>query len=121
MKRRRLTTILGLTVVMLLAVGFSAALLWPIPCEAEKKAALIRVGMTRSQARELVSSDSIARVNEQMPTCGWHYSDGSGLTIHCTVPEPHRIERIQIFPPDFRTSLRRMRRTLAHVLPFLAD
>jgi len=101
----------------LLVIGVVIALLWPTPCEADRKAALIRVGMTRSQARELVSSDSIARVNEKMPTTGWHYSDGSGLTIHCAGSEPHhRVERIQIFPPD---SLIRLRRTLARAFPFL--
>jgi hypothetical protein len=117
MNRRRLTTLLGLAVVLLLAVGFSAPLVWRTPYEADRKAALIQVGMTRNQIRELVGSDAIARVNPEMPTCGWHYSDGSALTIHCTVPEPHRVERIQVFPPE-SVFFTRLRRTFPRFFPF---
>jgi hypothetical protein len=41
MTRRRRTLLLGLSVLLLLAVGL--AVLWSMPSEAERKAALIRV------------------------------------------------------------------------------
>jgi hypothetical protein len=101
----------------LLIISVVSALLWPTPCEADRKAALIRVGMTQNQVRELVGPDAVGWINREMPSCGWIYSDWSRLHIDCAVPEPHRLERIQVYPPD--SPLDRLRRSLARVLPFL--
>jgi hypothetical protein len=130
MKRRPLALILGLAVLLLLAVGA----LWPVRSEAERKAALLHVGMTEEEIVNIVRPDRGPRIlrssdNGLAKSLSKSYGDGSALFVEFD-PEPIvdgmplnaiRAAYIDTSPPPTVPPLTRLRRTLARAFPFLGE
>jgi hypothetical protein len=70
MKTRWKLWLIGIALVQLLVIGVDAALLWPMPGEAERDATKLRVGMTARDVRDLIDLDEVA-----------FYKLGSKLTL----------------------------------------
>jgi hypothetical protein len=82
MIRRRRTLLLGLALVALLAGGLAVAVLWPTPSEAERKAALIQVGMTGEQAEEVLGPPNgwdLLPSRQGRLEVAWHQADRSAV------------------------------------------
>jgi hypothetical protein len=124
---RRRTLLLALAVLLLLAVGLGLAILWPMPSEAEKDAASIRVGMTPGQVHEVIETLPSTRLRlmsagEDGVVIGISYDDESGMSIwYVGEGGSLRVREVEVFAPPPVHPLTRLRRTRARVLPFLAD
>jgi hypothetical protein len=119
----------GIALAQLLVIGADVAL-WPMPSEAEQRAASIDMEMKWVDA--VMPSATYGRSGSPWPhatfmadsdTCFWGFQDGSGLrvTFRGRMFSAQRIESISIMPPDPVHPLIRLRRTLARVFPFLAE
>jgi hypothetical protein len=110
--------------LVLLALGFGVAWLWPLPSEAEKEAALIRPGMTLEQLADLQLPAELMKLNPTRDGVAYIYRDGSTLFMEFTLPvegELIRIATVRTTPPTPVPHPTRLRRTLARVLPFLGE
>ncbi len=129
--------VLGIVLMQLLVVGLDVVLLWPVPSEAESKAAAIQEGMTFAQVKEMLGPyhmmESYGFVQQRadgspIPLDGyysWGYSDGSGLTLkfqHDEADRPTVVIGIERKPPTSSVdSQTRLRRTLSHIFPALGE
>jgi hypothetical protein len=105
----------GISLVLLLIVGIGVAV-WPTPSEAQKKAAMIYVGMTESHLYETLNP--LPPTSTSLKTHGaWRFDDGSILNVG--YDKEQRVDWIRARPAD--PPLTRLRRNLAGVFPFLAD
>jgi hypothetical protein len=128
MSRRRRILLLGLALVLLLVVGVGAALLWPLPSEAEKALARVHEGMTFRQAREMLLDETVSTGKVRFggeTWCGFEFPDGSYFSA--TLRPGRNEEWLLVLPPAEVTPprpvhpLTRLRRTLAHAFPFLGE
>jgi hypothetical protein len=137
MKRRRriLILLLGLAALLfLLAGGVGAALLWPVPSDAERAAVKVEAGMTLPQAHVSAAANAPGLIphssmwgpdpREDGPEdylC--FYGDGSALVITFgPAGEGGRhVVSVAPSPPPSVHPLTCLRRTLARVLPFLRE
>jgi hypothetical protein len=131
MIRRRRTLLLGLA--LLLVVGSVVAILWTTPCEADRKAALIRKGMTKRDVFDVMGpqspmDDMLTRIQDPELIRGtelaWLQEDRSALHVGFRSSEAGA-EPVVVYtwtrePPPVHP-LTRLRRTLARVLPFLGE
>jgi hypothetical protein len=124
MTRRRRILLLGLAVLLLLAGGLVAAVLWPTPSEGEQWAAKFRVGMALEQAWDEFHED-VGWLPGNIgggSTYGRWCKDGSFVILTINWPEQSRgraiVTAIVTTPPDPVHPLTRLRRTLALAFPF---
>jgi hypothetical protein len=135
-RKRRRILLLGLAVLVLLAGGIGAALLWPQPpCDAERMAALIRVGMTPEEVYDeqlhfnrspefgplprpvFVIEDFGTKEKEAIPQ-----TDGSAVFITWDENgDDLRVAAVRARLPRPVPALTRLRRTIARALPFIGE
>jgi hypothetical protein len=120
----------GMALVLVLALGVGVALLWPIPSEAERKAALICDGMTYNEASTSLGETSFAWESTQYDQRGviskastvfcYRYPDQSGLRVFV---DSNSGLVDDVFIDDFPSVplLTRLRRTLARIFPALKE
>jgi hypothetical protein len=128
MKRRRLTVLLGLALVALLAGGVAAARLWPQPPgEAGQKADLIHEGMTFAEVTKALEPATATPTWPGSPGSGpgyiefgWSCDDESVLYVSFGSPEvgPLRVVAVRTTPPV--SLLARLRRELEELILLLA-
>jgi hypothetical protein len=117
MNRRRRTLLLGLALVLLLAVGVGATLLWPQPPgEAGQKADRIHEGMSFAEVAKALEP-ATAWLNGSPGSgpgyleFGWSCDDESVLYVSFGSPEevgPLRVVAVRTTPPvSFLARLRR--------------
>jgi hypothetical protein len=108
--------------VLLLAGAIVAALLWLLPCEAEREASLIRVGMTREQVAAAMCLPEVNTVEPTGPTSAYYlFEDGSLFEIRFDADLLVSSVRTT---PQYSTPLSpldRLRRVLARAFPFLEE
>ena len=126
MNRRRRTLLLGLVLVLLLAGGIVAAILWPTPSEAERMAALIQVGMTSEDVARLLPGkfDFDVKSPEDDVFVFFEPTDPDGPAMYLTFAKsgPRRVTAVWTTRGHSRIPpLTRLRRTLARALPFLGE
>jgi hypothetical protein len=125
MTRRHRILLLGLPVVLLLAVGLAVSAVWPVPSKAERKAALIRVRMPLKELNELVFRERCVYPR----SLAWNdihvvrpQDDGSRSDVKLgPFDEGWPVLSFQTTPPPPVHPLTRLRRTLAHVFPFVDE
>jgi hypothetical protein len=126
-RRRRTVLLLGLALVpLLLFGGVVIALLWLMPSEAERRAAMVEAGMTWLQTQEVALPNSIGPYT---PTTDgrldgdyyWTYADGSILIVTFGQADDRYASSVRTSPPPPADTMTRLRRTLARLLPFLGE
>jgi hypothetical protein len=135
MKRRRKVWDAGLSLFLLLALGVAAALLWPLPSEAEQKAAIIQEGMVSEKVAELLRGgmhvdsnlipigDLVYGVDGPFYEEGWTQNDGSTVFIKFKVVgvDHSRVASVCTTPADPIHPMTRLRRSLARFFPALKE
>jgi uncharacterized protein YndB with AHSA1/START domain len=123
---RRWMLLLAVAVFALLANGLAIAARWPTPSEAERKAALLRVGMSWDETFVLMAPRwPMTYLGNEAGTrlyIGWPQSDGSQITVTFVPVEEggRRALSIRTTPPPVHP-LTRLRRTLARAFPFVGE
>ena len=127
MKRRSRILLLGLALVLLLGVVVEVVALWPMPCEAEEEAGVIRPGMTPTQVQAIVNTlPENERRHVMVPDpgeiVGLVYDDGSFMDIvYEGEKDSRRVSAVQINQPPPVPPTEALRRTLDRMLPFRAE
>jgi hypothetical protein len=117
----------GIAVVQLLVIGVDMALLWPMPSEAEQLVVQIRPGMSANDVINLAGKYSgfMAVRDGPLLWASWHFQDGSGFALDFKASlENHSVVILPVCyvsPAQSVPTQIRLRRTLARVLPFLAE
>jgi hypothetical protein len=130
MKRRSWKVwVAGIALVQALVIGADVAVLWPIPTEAERKAEMIQIGSLLSPE----SAEQLFGPSRWRTGCDgtevtysrqiWRFDDGSQLTIDISNRSntDYSVQDVQSSPARPVPTLTRLRRTLARILPFLAE
>jgi hypothetical protein len=116
--------VVGIALVQLLVIEIDAVLLWPTPCEAERKAVSIREGMTSKEVDKLAGTTRfgpyyVIEDRYIWPTLlHWEYEHGSRLVVAL---ESGQVASIRTTPPTPIPPLTHLRRTLARVFPALKE
>ena len=117
----------GIALAQLLVIGADVAL-WPMPSEAEQRAASIDMEMKWVDA--VMPSATYGRSGSPWPhatfmadsdTCFWGFQDGSQLRVTLAHRFDQPITSISTTPPGPIHPLTRLRRLLARALPFLGE
>jgi hypothetical protein len=131
MNHRRRTLVHALALLVLLAGGFTAATAWPQPpSEAEQRATLIREGSAYQEKRPLLGQATLTWSSTQHDEQGvvskahrvycWDYADRSRLRVFVD-DDSGIIDHIFADSTSPAPPLTRLCRTLARVMPFLAE